>query len=69
MSDPMTADLVPVPCPRCGEAQNTTPGHFDPEAEPFGPVACMVCGRDFTRDEYLAGLAARLAERESRFRP
>lgn len=35
------------------------PGRFDPVNEPFGPVTCMVCGHDFTRAEYEAGLAAR----------
>jgi len=56
----MTETIVPVPCPRCGEAQNVTPGDFDPGADPFGPVTCMACGHDFGRDEYLAGLRARL---------
>ncbi|HEX9703445.1 MAG TPA: hypothetical protein VGA19_11390 [Rhodospirillales bacterium] len=56
----MALKIMPVPCPHCGEAQNVTPGGFDPEAEPFGPVSCMVCGRKFTRDEYLSGLKARL---------
>lgn len=32
------------------------PGGFDPAAEPFGPVLCMVCGHEFTREEYLAAL-------------
>ena len=57
---PMT--IIPVPCPQCGEAQNMTPGNFNPEAEPFGPVRCMACGWDFGRDDYLAGLKARLAQ-------
>ncbi len=52
----MTTELRPVPCPRCGEAQNTMPGGFDPAAEPFGPVRCMVCAHLFSRDEYLRGL-------------
>lgn len=38
------------------------PGGFDPDRDPFGPVSCMVCGRDFTRDEYVAGLG-RVASR------
>jgi len=59
-------EIMPVPCPHCGEAQNVTPGGFDPEAEPFGPVSCMVCGRKFGRDEYLTGLRARLGERARR---
>ncbi len=60
----MTVKTLPVPCPQCDEAQNVIPGGFDPEAEPFGPVTCMVCGHEFTKDEYWAGLTARLAKRE-----
>ena len=60
----MTPAITPVPCPECGEAQNATPGGFTPEAEPFGPVTCVVCGHQFTKDEYLAGLKARLAGRQ-----
>ena len=59
----MPITIVPVTCPNCGEAQNVTPGNFDPEAEPFGPVTCMVCRWEFSREEYLAGLKKRLAER------
>jgi len=58
----MTRTLVPVPCPRCNESQNTAPGGFDPDADPFGPVCCMACGRQFTREEFLAGLEERLRE-------
>ena len=58
--------ITPVPCPDCGEAQNVTPGGFDPEVEPFGPVTCMVCGHEFTRDEYRVSHKARLAERDRR---
>jgi len=61
----MTLTIIPVPCPECGEAQNITPGGFDPEAEPFGPVSCMVCGRYFAQDDYLAALKKRLAEMAS----
>ena len=57
---PMT--VIPVTCPECGEAQNILPENFDPEADPFGPVSCMVCGQYFTQDDYLAGLKKRLAE-------
>lgn len=60
----MANKILPVPCPRCGESQNVTPGGFDPDREPFGPVSCMVCGHRFTADEYRAGLAHRLSERE-----
>lgn len=52
----MTTNLRPVPCPRCGQAQNTMPGGFDPEREPFGPVRCMVCGHEFSPEEYRRGL-------------
>jgi hypothetical protein len=58
----MPITIVPVTCPNCGEAQNMTPGDFDPEADPFGPVTCMACRREFEREEYLAGLKKRLAE-------
>ncbi len=60
----MTTTTLPVPCPQCGEAQNVIPGGFTPGAEPFGPVTCMVCGHEFTKDEYWAGLKARQAEKE-----
>jgi predicted RNA-binding Zn-ribbon protein involved in translation (DUF1610 family) len=61
----MPISIVPVPCPNCGEAQNVTLGNFDPEAEPFGPVTCMACGRKFDQDEYLAGLKIRHAKQEN----
>ena len=51
--------IYPVVCPICGEAQNTLPGGFTPHAEPFGPVTCMVCDHQFSKPEYLTGLAAR----------
>ena len=60
----MTVKTLPVPCPECAEAQNVIPGGFTPEADPFGPVTCMVCGHEFTRDEYMKAQKARLAERE-----
>jgi hypothetical protein len=50
-----TKEIVPVPCPVCGQRQNRAPGPFDPDREPFGPVFCMACGHAFTRDEYHAG--------------
>ena len=56
----MHRELFPVPCPQCGESQNVTPGGFNPDANPFGPVICMICGRAFSYDEYLTGLEARL---------
>jgi hypothetical protein len=58
----MTLPLLPVHCPKCGEAQNTTPGNFDPNSEPFGPVNCMVCGYEFMRAEYLKALETRRRE-------
>lgn len=60
----MAKTLYPVACPNCGEAQNAMPGGFDPDRDPFGPVNCMVCGYDFTRDDYLAGLAKAAARRD-----
>ncbi|NQU61911.1 MAG: hypothetical protein HQ512_12330 [Rhodospirillales bacterium] len=61
----MSERIIPVPCPNCGEAQNMNPGGFDPEADPFGPVTCMVCGHKFSKDEYMTGLKTRLSEREN----
>ena len=52
----MLKELIPVKCPACNEAQNTMIDGFDPRLEPFGPVDCMVCGHQFSRDEYLEGL-------------
>ena len=49
----MTSTLGPVPCPECGERQNASPGVFDPDKEPFGPLICMACGHEFTREEYV----------------
>lgn len=48
--------LLPVSCPRCGEAQNTMPVGFDPDKVPFQNVSCMACGRVFSQKEYLIGL-------------
>lgn len=52
----MAAKLVPVTCPKCGESQNRHPGGFDPDRDPFGPVLCMGCGREFTAHEYRSSL-------------
>ncbi|MCF3627755.1 hypothetical protein RJ527_06740 [Thalassospiraceae bacterium LMO-SO8] len=60
----MARELYPVSCPQCGEAQNVMPGGFDPDRAPFGPVTCMVCGNNFTRDDYLSGLAQATARRK-----
>ena len=64
----MTRTIVPVPCPVCEEKQNVTPGDFDPDREPFGPVQCMVCGHEFTPGEYKSALHQALRDRESRRR-
>ncbi len=61
----MAKSLYPVPCPQCDEAQNVLPGGFDPNAAPFGPVTCMVCGHAFSADEYRRGLAAIEAKRRA----
>ena len=58
-------EIVPVTCPGCGESQNILPGDFNPDAQPFGPVSCMVCGRNFSQMEYLSGLAKNLLYLES----
>ena len=63
----MPRELAPIACPVCAERQNVTPGGFDPERVPFGPVTCMVCRHAFTRDEYLQGLEESLAELERPF--
>lgn len=58
----MPETIYPVACPICGECQNILPGGFQPQAEPFGKVSCMVCNHQFSRLEYLAGLARRRQE-------
>ncbi len=55
----MSDQIYPVACPICGESQNILPGGFEPYAEPFGDVNCMVCNHQFSRHEYLSGLDAR----------
>tara|TARA_R110000796_G_scaffold18284_4_gene55418 strand:+ start:650 stop:865 length:216 start_codon:yes stop_codon:yes gene_type:complete len=60
----MARELYPVSCPHCGEAQNVMPGGFDPDRVPFGPVTCMACGNNFTRDDYLSGLAQATTRRK-----
>ncbi len=62
---PLPDEICPVTCPVCGENQNTLPGDFDPQAEPFGPVHCMVCGHAFEQAEYLRGLETRRRELDS----
>ncbi len=60
MTSETAKPVVPVGCPRCGQRQNRTPGGFNPDREPFGPVQCMACGHPFTRDEYHRGWAEAL---------
>lgn len=60
----MARELYPVSCPQCGEAQNVMPGGFDPDRVPFGPVTCMACGNNFTREDYLTGLAQAAVRRK-----
>jgi tRNA(Ile2) C34 agmatinyltransferase TiaS len=50
----MTTPIQPLPCPNCGERQNSYAGRFDPAAEPFGPFRCMACGHQFTSEEFRA---------------
>jgi len=54
--------IPPVRCPKCGQRQNRFATAFDPAAEEFGPVDCMVCGRSFERNEYLMLLAEARAQ-------
>ncbi len=61
----MVLEVFPVACPCCGESQNVTPAGFDPEAEPFGPVHCMVCQHRFGRREYLDGLETKRLEADA----
>lgn len=60
----MSLDIVPVPCPVCGEAQNTMDGATDPMA-PAARIGCMVCGHVFAPTEYLELSIARRAELDS----
>ncbi len=55
----------PLPCPVCDEKQNAFGGHFDPDEEPFGPFRCIVCGHQFSRQEYHVAVA-KSAGREPR---
>jgi hypothetical protein len=48
----MTPPAQPLPCPQCGERQNSYAGDFAPDAEPFGNFRCMACGHQFTSAEY-----------------
>lgn len=58
-NDNISNNLLPVACSVCGECQNTTAGGIGADGLPAGPVACMVCGHPFQRDEYLRGLELR----------
>ena len=69
----MALDIVPVPCPRCGESQNQVKGTPAARGLPRGPVVCMVCQHEFSEEEYRSGLekaqreiAARLAQKAGR---
>lgn len=57
-------DILPVRCPRCGEAQNTLEGSHDPFSDQ-AQVGCMVCGYTFTSVEY----RQLMAERQQEFAP
>ena len=57
-------NLLPVPCPRCGESQNTIVGGLNADGLPTGEVSCMVCQNIFERSEYLKGLQNRHQEFE-----
>lgn len=61
-SDTLTqVDILPVRCPRCGEAQNTLEGSLDPLSDQ-AHVGCMVCGYTFTSSEYRRLLGERQQE-------
>ncbi|MHC8509085.1 MAG: hypothetical protein ACYYKD_06755 [Rhodospirillales bacterium] len=57
----MSANPPPVPCPKCAERQNVSPGAFDPD-DPSFRVHCMACGHKFSPIEYKMGLAAVMNE-------
>lgn len=62
VTDNLTStDIVPVKCPRCGEAQNTSDGGLDPLALDAS-VGCMVCGYTFEAAEYRRLLGERLQQ-------
>jgi hypothetical protein len=63
------SNIYAVKCQICGESQNTVPGGFDPRAEPFGPVTCMVCNNQFSQTDYLAGLDAKASSYMARTGP
>ncbi len=56
-----SADILPVKCPQCGEAQNTVDGILRASLD-TASVGCMVCGYQFTPDEYRRLLAERQRE-------
>ncbi len=53
-----SADILPVQCPQCGEAQNTVDGILT-ETLDTANVGCMVCGYQFDHNEYRRLLADR----------
>lgn len=56
-----SADILPVQCPQCGEAQNTVNGILTDTFDAAN-VGCMVCGYQFDQSEYRRLLADRQRE-------
>jgi len=56
-----SADILPVQCPQCGEAQNTVDGILSDNLDTSN-VGCMVCGYQFESNEYRRLLADRQLE-------
>lgn len=57
----LDTDILPVQCPRCGEAQNTMQGSTDPFALD-AEIGCMVCGYSFGPGEYRELLGKRQSD-------
>lgn len=53
-----SADIVPVQCPQCSEAQNTIDGILTDTFDTAN-IGCMVCGYQFDPVEYRRLLAER----------
>ena len=62
----MATEILPVSCPRCREKQNQLSAGFDLNRQPFAGARCMVCGHDFSENEYRLGLANARLEMEAR---
>ena len=58
----LSNNVLPVPCPVCGEHQNSLIGGFNNDGLPAGEVHCMVCRHVFKPDEYERGLKNRRQE-------